>query len=229
MGKITTLTPEEIAILERKPSDIIRERIEATGNQDAIDAFNEYVGMFRNVHDGLATWITYAMTAAYKAGGAEILTEVMKGYFKPGQAGMLDGYWDKPFKERVLLCIGCFRNFHDCKIKFLGEDDEKLTFEMDPCGSGQKLYEMGLYEPEGKCSMCKAHQMTAGLDNFPVYCIHAPLGEVCANELGEVPIYQQDYPEKTATCSCTMHVYKDKSKIPEHYFTRLGLKRPESK
>ncbi len=227
MNQIKTLTPEEMKLLERNPSDVIREKIEATGSKEAIDAFNEYVGMFQTVHDGLMTWITYAMSAAYKAGGADFLTEEMKPYFKPTHAAMLEGYWDKPFKERVLFSISCFRNFHDCKIKFIGEDDEKLTFEMDPCGSGQKTVEMGLYEPTGKCSMCKAHAMTAGLDDFPIYCIHAPIGEICANELGETPIYQQDYPEKTGTCSCTIHVYKDKNKVPDSYFIRLGLKRPE--
>lgn len=226
MGNVTSFTPQEIADLERKPSDGIKAAIEATGNKEAVAAFEQYTGMFNQVHDTFITLSAYAMSAAYETGGADHLTEKLKKFFGPQHKAMLDsGYWSWPFKKRVEFSVNAVKCCHDCDIEIVGEDDEKLTFRMNPCGSGQRLWEAGIYEHD--CSLCSPHPMTAGCDNFPIYCIHAPIGEICSIEFGSVAIYQQEYPEQVGPCSCLFHVYKKKEDIPESYYTRVGKKKPE--
>jgi len=225
MGKVTSFTPEEVKVLEARPSAGIQAAIEATGNAEAVKAFEQYVGMFNTVHDTFITLSAYAMSAAYKAGGADFVAKELAGFFRPAKEALVD-YWSKPFKERVGIAINMVKCCHDCVIEVVGEDDEKLTFRMDPCGSGQMLWDKGVYGPNGPCSLCAAHNMTAGCSNFPIYCIHAPLGEIGAIEQGEVPFYQQEYPEQVGPQSCLFHVYKNKEDVPESYFTRVGLKRP---
>ena len=70
----------------------------------------------------------------------------------------------------------------------IAEDDEKLTFTMNPCGSGQRLWRNGRYGPDGWGVTDSAHDWSYGREGFPLYCTH------CAfmNELG--PINWIGYP-----------------------------------
>lgn len=226
MAKITTLTPEEIRELEMRPSDVIREKIAATGSEEAVAAFDQFVALFEGVHDGYLLQANVAESALYKEVGADKYFGYMHDYFYNANKPTLDGYWDKPFKERVFIAVNAPRMFHNCRMKLLGEDDKKLWFVMDPCGAGQKLWEMGMCQKG--CGNCdEPHLITAGGENFPVYCTHAPIGEICANEMGTVYTYQQDYPEQVGVCSCVFNVYKNIEDIPQSYFDRIGRKRPE--
>lgn len=224
MGKVTTLTPEEIRELEMAPSEVIREKIAALGNEEAVKAFDEFVGMFNGVHDGYLMQANAAECALFKEVGADKYLEYMKPFFFNANAPMLEGYWDKPFKERVIQAINAPRTYHNCRMKILGEDDKKLWFVMDPCGAGQKLWEMG--QCEGGC-IADPHAITANGKNFPVYCTHAPIAELVCSDLNTCYIYQQDYPEQVGPCSCVFNVYKHKEDIPDSYFDRIGKKRPE--
>lgn len=229
MGKITTFTPEEIRELEARPSDLIREKIAATGSEEALVAFDGFVETFMGVHDGYLTQCHYAETGLYKEAGPDKYLEYMYPYFYNSNKPFLEGYWDLPFKERAIIAINAPRVFHNCKMKILGEDDKKLWFIMEECGAGQKLWDNGLYKPECGGALCSAHAITSGCDNFPVYCTHAPIAERVANDLDTLYIYQQDYPEQTGPCSCVFNVYKNIEDVPDSYFERIGRKRPVKK
>lgn len=71
MGKVTTFTPEEIAELEKKPSEVAREKIAATGSKEALEAFDQIVGMFNGVHDGYLMQCNAAVSGLYKEVGPE--------------------------------------------------------------------------------------------------------------------------------------------------------------
>ena len=77
-GKIYTLSEEEIRILSMKPSDVLKERIAAGGaNEDALKAFAEMHGLFKNVHDFLDLWAATFMSSTYELGGNEALSKAM--------------------------------------------------------------------------------------------------------------------------------------------------------
>src|SRR5436189_211443 len=53
------------------------------------------------------------------------------------------------------------------------EDDEKITFRMNPCGSGQRLWRMGRYEGENAHAVMEGeHDWAYGRKGFPIYCTH---------------------------------------------------------
>ncbi len=225
-NNITTFTPEEIRELEMSPSEAAREKIAATGSEEALAAFDQYVGLFKGVHDGYLLQANTAESALYKEVGADKYLEYMYGYFRNAAVPMMEGFWDKPFKERAIIAINAPRMFHDCRMKILGEDDKKLWFVMEPCGAGQKLWEMGVCQKG--CGLCdEPHPITAGGENFPVYCTHAPIAELVCSDLNTCYMYQHDYPEQVGPCSCVFNVYKNKEDIPQSYFDRIGRKRPE--
>lgn len=223
MGPITTFTPEEIAILTKRPSQVVREKIAATGSKEALEAFDSFVTNNTGNHDMFITWITYAMSAAYNGGAGDLLKEYMLDMFRPFTVP--NEFWDLPFKQRALISMSGFRDCHDTEIEFIGEDDEKLCFKMVECGSGGKLCKMGLYEPEGKCSLCSACDYTAGIDKFPIYCIHSPLFSIACGD--KYPSHVWDFQENIGPQACIISCYKDPTKIPDKYFERVGLKKPQ--
>lgn len=223
-NEITTFTPEEIRELEMSPSEAIREKIAATGNEEAVAAFDSYVALFHGVHDGYLMQANTAECALFKEVDPDKYKEYMYGYFYNANAPLMEGYWEKSFKERAFQAINGPRTFHDCRMKLLGEDDKKIWFVMDPCGAGQKLWEAGMCK-DG--CVADPHPITAGGKNFPVYCVHAPLAEIVANDLNTCYVYQQDYPEQVGSCCCVFNVYKHKEDIPQSYFDRINRKRPE--
>ena len=54
----------------------------------------------------------------------------------------------------------------------IDEDDEKLTFTMNPCGSGQRLWRNRRYGPDGWGVTDEAHDWSYGREGFPLYCTH---------------------------------------------------------
>jgi hypothetical protein len=110
------------------------------------------------------------------------------------------------------------------------EDEEKFTFVMNPCGSGQRLVRRGLYEKAGYGRTLEAHDWSYGREGFPLYCTHcAFMNESLPIQWSGYPIYPSDPPKDYATDPCTWYWYKEKEAIPEHHWSRYGAVKPEPK
>ncbi|MBN2418633.1 MAG: hypothetical protein JXL81_04560, partial [Deltaproteobacteria bacterium] len=127
---------------------------------------------------------------------------------------------------RIEEMAGDFRgHFQPLEIK---EDDEKITITMKPCGSGERLIQMGGYEPEfGLLKVKEPHNTTWGMKDFPMYCVHCPVMEMLSfekkGELGVVHLVED--PMKFGECHFA--IYKDTKNIPEECYTRIGKQKPE--
>jgi hypothetical protein len=108
------------------------------------------------------------------------------------------------------------------------EDDEKITFAMNPCGSGQRLVRKGLYESQGYGVTAEAHDWSYGRKGFPLYCTHCTfMNEKMPIEWSGYPLYPSDPPEDFSTDPCTWYWYKDPDAIPERHWARYGAVKPE--
>jgi len=107
------------------------------------------------------------------------------------------------------------------------EDVEKFTFRLDPCGSGLRLWKKGFYDQKepGKVSE-KARPWTYNRKRFPYYCIHCPfLNELLPYESSYGSIMWPVDPPAGPDDICQWHIYKDRNKIPEKYYQRLGIEK----
>jgi hypothetical protein len=103
----------------------------------------------------------------------------------------------------------------------IDEDDEKLTFTMNPCGSGQRLWRNRRYGPDGWGVTDSAHDWTYGREGFPLYCTHcAFMNEALPIRWIGYPVYPSDPPEDFDRDPCTWYWYKDHANIPERHFAR---------
>jgi hypothetical protein len=108
----------------------------------------------------------------------------------------------------------------------IAEDGEKLTFTMSPCGSGQRLVQLGRYGDGGYGRTDAAHSWTYGREGFPLYCTHcAFMNEVLPIRWIGYPVYPSDPPEDFHRDPCTWYWYKDPSDIPERHWARHGERR----
>ena len=110
----------------------------------------------------------------------------------------------------------------------ISEDDEKITFAMNPCGSGQRLWRNGHYKrPNGYAVTEQAHDWTYGRKDFPIYCTHcAFMNELLPIKWIGFPIYPSNPPEDFDHDPCVWHWYKDQAAIPAEHWERYGLEKP---
>jgi hypothetical protein len=107
------------------------------------------------------------------------------------------------------------------------EDDEKLTFTMNPCGSGQRLWRNRRYGPEGFGVTDGAHDWSYGREGFPLYCTHcAFMNETLPIRWIGHPVYPSDPPEDFDRDPCTWYWYKDPADIPARHWERYGMSKP---
>lgn len=107
------------------------------------------------------------------------------------------------------------------------EDDEKVTFSMNPCGSGQRLVRRGLYERNGYGRTKEAHDWSFGRKDFPLYCGHCSfMNESLPIEWSGYPLYPSDPPDDYDVDPCTWYWYKNPQDIPERHWARYGAVKP---
>ena len=127
---------------------------------------------------------------------------------------------------RAHSCSGAGKNPGSFSIE---EDEEKLTFRMHPCGSGQRLVLNGAYDSggEGWGRTREAHDWSFGRKDFPLYCTHCTfMNESMPIRWSGYPLYPSDPPGDYSNDPCTWHWYKDPADIPERHWTRYGERKP---
>jgi len=108
----------------------------------------------------------------------------------------------------------------------VSEDEEKLTFTMNPCGSGQRLWRMGRYGEDGWGVTTSAQDWSYGRSGFPLYCTHcAFMNETLPIRWIGYPVYPSDPPDDFDRDPCTWYWYKDPADIPDRHWKRYGLER----
>lgn len=112
----------------------------------------------------------------------------------------------------------------------LVEDDEKLTFICPICPSGGRMIAAGHYDsPRDDLVIKGPHPLTYGRDEIPVYCCHEPVMETDSFEGTGVPLFIVDPAERLGYEPCKTYLYKNAADIPERFYTRIGLTKPEPK
>jgi hypothetical protein len=176
-------------------------------------------------HDRLVRFMAAVFGWVLDAGGpAELLT-----FHADTAEGQRRGFerWDAMSAEDFARTTAFLLRQHMGGVA-VREDDEKLTIEQTPCGSGGRLRLAGAYEGRDALPMVEsAGPLTLGQPRFPVYCSHCPIwnGLAPIRWFGR-PHWVFDEPSR-ADGSCTLHIYKSRDGAPRDYWRRLGLSRDE--
>jgi len=140
---------------------------------------------------------------------------------------------EKGLRAWVTWCIDLARQHHSYPGLTVTEDDEKIIITLNPCGSGGRLINAGLFEGEhGYRKLHRPGPHTWGETDIPVYCVHCPLGqEIIPIEVGgpgaQLWVHASPFPKKPGD-PCIHYFYKNPADIPEEYYERLGMKKTGS-
>jgi hypothetical protein len=104
----------------------------------------------------------------------------------------------------------------------ISEDDEKFTFRMLPCGSGQRLVLKGRYEGERAFGTTdEAHDWSYGRAGFPLYCTHCTfMNELLPLRWIGSALYPSHPPGDYQQDPCVWYWYKDEDAIPAEFRDR---------
>lgn len=195
----------------------------------------EYKNMMY-AHNLRIEWETILMTYLYKNVSPEYEFEVMDSIIRPNYEGLVREIADNNFDMR-LRAVRCIWGLHTHGAPIeMWEDDEKVTIKMTYCNSGTMLLDKGIYGAPHNCTLC--HDIcpnTFSVDNFPIYCSHAPIQEFTSIDIVGFPIAintpwdECDEPGyQFAQKACHYHIYKDPKDIPQRVFDMLGKERPST-
>ena len=227
-------SPGELAELTRPTMDRAIEAIQAGDYETAAQLCQGMRYEWRFLHDLMAEQILGLITFIQERLGDEAVadawTTTMQRGWKRDTAAIV-----ARDRRRVLEALAATWRAHSTSGvgphpgRFsIEEDDEKFTFRMNPCGSGQRLWRMGRYQGDDAYGVTReAHDWSYGRVGFPLYCTHcAFMNEILPMKWYGVPLYPSDPPEDFDVDPCTWYWYKDATRIPDRHWSRYGLTKP---
>ena len=185
------------------------------------------------IHDIYLMWTVKLLSLICDRLGEDAVAELMPESVKP---------WCEPFyetKNRMLRDGGVaayVEHLADvwrqhCGKFTVDEDDEKIIFRHEPCGSGGRLVDMKAYDGEsGFRKLKEAGPHTFGEQDMPVYCSHCPwVHQILPVRLhgagAQLWVHASPFPKKPGD-ACVHYIYKDPKSIPEQYYEMVGMAKP---
>jgi hypothetical protein len=224
---------EELSEMSRPTMDRVIEAIDRGDSEAAKRLCEEmkYEGQFMHdmLVDGIAGLISYVKDKLGDEGVEEAWEFSLERGWKPTVEAIDRA--DRRFIAKALAATWRAHSTSGVGPKpgafEISEDEEKLTFTMNPCGSGQRLVRLGRYGEGGYGRTDGAHSWSYGREGFPLYCTHCTF----MNELLPIrwighPVYPSDPPDDFDRDPCRWYWYKDPSDIPARHWDRYGMTKP---
>jgi len=229
-------TDEELELMSQPTMDRAIAAIEAGDSELALELCKGMRHEWRFLHDLMAEsmlgLVTYIQQQQGDDGVAAAWEETLKRGWQRDTGKILERD-----RRDVVEALAATWRAHSTSGKgenpgafTVSEDEEKFTFAMNPCGSGQRLWRNGAYEggqPYGVTE--KAHDWSYGREGFPLYCTHcAFMNELLPIRWYGLPLYPSRPPEDYDHDPCVWYWYKRAEDIPEEYWRRYGMSRAEA-
>jgi hypothetical protein len=229
-------TDEQLAEMSRPTMDRAIEAIDDGRAQDARELCEEMKHEWLMLHDLMAESILGLISFVQERLGDEGVREAWESCTERGWRRHHDSIQRLDRQALVGLLAATWRAHSGSGVGehpgsfAVTEDEEKITFTMNPCGSGQRLVRKGLYDgPQGYGRTLEAHDWSYGRKGFPLYCTHCSfMNESLPIQWSGYPLYPSDPPEDYSTDPCTWYWYKDRDAIPERHWRRYGAVKPGS-
>ena len=220
---------EELAELSRPTMDRAVEAIDAGDLESARRLCGEMKHEWQMLHDLMAAGVLDLVSFIQQRLGEDAVGEAWEQSMNRGWRHHHAAIEALDRRDLVELLAATWRA-HSCSgvgpnpgAFEISEDDEKVTFTMNPCGSGQRLVRNGAYDglPDGGRTR-EAHDWSFDRREFPLYCTHCSfMNESLPIQWSGYPLYPCDPPGDYSKDPCTWYWYKDPDDIPERHYEPL--------
>jgi hypothetical protein len=224
---------QQLAEMSRPTMDRAIEAIDAGESERARKLCAEMKHEWQMLHDLMAGAVLDLVSFVQQQGGDDAVAAAWRSGMERGWRRHHTAI-EQVERRRVVELLAATWRAHSCSgvgphpgAFTITEDDEKVTFELGPCGSGQRLVLNGAYEglPDGGRTR-EAHDWTFGRERMPLYCTHcAFMNESLPIEWSGYPLYPLDPPGDYSSDPCRWYWYKDPAKIPPRFAQRYGAVR----
>lgn len=216
----------------KRTIDKIDQAIEEKDIEKIKELHKENVEGKKGFHDFAVRWVNLTLKYLHKYGGDQGVLECMHEYaqtfYPPVVREWIEGYEkgdlkpeDFPFEDFMRNRATLWQMVHD-NVQEWYQDDQKITFILDPCNSGGFLVSECANEV---VKTNKAHNWTYDR-KIQCYCLNCTtMWEFGWYEWYGWPLFIMDVPEVGSDGKCTMVMYKNPADIPDEYYNKRGLTR----
>jgi hypothetical protein len=217
----------EIAEMEARTVDRLKAAIERGDKDESLRLaerlYKEQLAMHDLYRDKAAALQSFIGERFGDAALEEALEQSARKWWLPILARMPKGR--EGFRQRAKMYIAGLRG-HLQPLR-ITEDDNAITVQMRPCGSGGRLVREGRYEgPDALYTIRTPSKMTYGRPSYPAYCAHEAAMEQLDIEANGTPMMVVEPARVIGEEPCSFILYKDPAKVPDAYYERLGLEPP---
>ncbi len=226
--------PDELEAMARPTLDRVIEAIEAGHDETAVELCRAMKSEWRFLHDLMAESMLGLADFVQRRFGEEYVGEAWTESMERG--------WRRDVeviatRERRVVVEALAATWRAHSTSGMGphpgsftieEDDEKFTFVLHPCGSGQRLVLRGRYDGDDAYGTTEeSHDWSFDRADMPLYCTHCTfMNESLPIEWLGYPLYPLDPPEDFGAQPCRWYWYKDPADIPERFWARYGAIKP---
>lgn len=188
----------------------------------AEELLEEHRDLHRRFHDMYVDWFAELCSAWHERYGTERFYELMRSAGEDFAGDF--AAWAKLSPEELLDSSIFMQLSHPDGWAEIEEDEEKFTIHQG-CGTGGRLMAEGRFDGEGALQRIPTdHPASLGEAGLPTYCAHCAIwNTVMTSEREDGPLWVIDHPHDS---SCTITIYKDRSKVPAEYLERLRSRGP---
>lgn len=232
-------TDDNLAELGKSSYDILRDLIRDGKNEEALKFIDYVQHEFKWLHDLYCDWAWADLDYVAKHYGEAEVEKMLRYAREVLMKTAYKGQGSVSLLDTIRLFAEGMRA-HRCgpgesgNIK-VWEEEERYVMEFDPCGSGGRQRRTGELDgipprssaPFNLGCTKDAHDWSWGKKNVPYYCLHCAVWhEIMMIERIGYPVKITEYNDDPKA-PCRWFFYKDPKKIPEEFYTRVGMKKPE--
>ena len=222
---MTSLLKDDLA-QERDSTvlDALERAVAAARWTDADRLANTFLSAHLAVHDGYRNLVARLLTWVCMEYGEQEIERLNESH----------GSW-QDFRQAVTLPprelvqrIADINHWHMSRFRVV-EDDAKITFLLQPCGSGGRLINEGAYYSTAGAPYALMHRpstSTFGMPDFPVYCNHCSEMSRTILQGGGHGWIIEGWTADHRWGGCRLHVYKHYESVNRDFFDRLALEAP---
>ena len=224
---------EELREMSRPTMDRAIEALDRGDVAEARALCEEMKHEWRFLHDLMVEGVAGLISFIHERMGEDAVEDAWTWSNERGWRGSVEAI-DRQSRRHIVQALAATWRAHSTSgvgpkpgAFTITEDDEKFTFTMNPCGSGQRLWRLGRYGEGGFKVTERAHDWSYGREGFPLYCTHCSfMNESLPIRWIGYPLYPSDPPDDFHSDPCTWYWYKDPADIPARHWERYGLARP---
>ncbi len=228
-------TEQELADMTSHEHDrlykILKDDEKGTQLLKSYEALNSAVlGIYKNFTGTIQSYVQEKKgVRGFEEAASRFIDVGWKGwFFQVHNTGKWMQAWtEEPHRshyKKAIMEFAAFARAHSGRgFKRVEEDDKKVSFIMDPCGSGGDFRRSGKYDPPYNWQVTKDPQpMTLGRSNFPFFCQNSVLYHYLRPIEWAGIIWPVVIPGEKDGDPCIWEFWKDPADVPEEHYKRVG-------